>query len=143
MTCQEMESFVHPFVDGELVGDDRALVERHVDGCQKCRDLVSFHSTFKANLRARLKRRVDPPAELQQSITRALARAETGNGGGVRGLKRAIPYTMIAAAAATLLVVFGARMQAKAGSPIVEESVRAYEKDLPLEVGGTAAQVGA
>lgn len=137
MSCQEVDKFVHPYVDGEFAAAESVLLESHLVGCQRCRELVAFHSTFKANLRARLKRRVDPPPELARSITTALNRAD-----GHR-LRRMMPYTLIAAAAAALLIVFGARMQgAKAGSPIVEETVRAYEKNLPMEVGGTEEQVG-
>lgn len=39
--CDAMDQFLSAFADGELLGVDRATVERHLAGCARCRATVN------------------------------------------------------------------------------------------------------
>src|SRR5574341_1302496 len=107
MKCDDVERFVHPYVDGEFDEAERAQLERHVDGCAACRDLVAFQSTFKANLKTRL-RRPAAPAELRGRVLAALDAADAAGDGPVRPLwRRAAPATAVVAVAASVVVFLG------------------------------------
>src|SRR6266704_2740205 len=99
MTCADVENLIHPLLDGELLPEDRVPVERHVEGCARCRDLVAHEAAFKEHLRTRLR----VPAALDAQVRAALDRADlAGDGPGSKMLRRAAPFGL-ALAAATLV----------------------------------------
>jgi anti-sigma factor RsiW len=129
MACADVERMLHPYLDGELLGDDCALLEEHLAACDRCREQVAFQARFKADLRARLRAPREAPAHLAARVTAALDQAD-----GAR-LRRALPAGIgVLAAAAALFLVLARPSQAR--SPIVEEAIRGHEKNLPVEVGG-------
>lgn len=138
MACGDIERLVHPFLDGELLGDDCALVEEHLVGCARCRELVSFQSRFKADLRARLRAPVQAPAHLLASVRGALDRADAAGRSWPKQLRRVLPLGAgaLAAAIALVLVLGRSSQPAYADDAIVEEAIRGHEKNLPVEVGG-------
>jgi len=141
MRCSDVEKFVHPYVDGEFEAEDRELLDRHLAGCDRCRELVAFQQNFRSSLRARLQRPV-PPAALHDRIVRALDAADAHGQGPVPPVwRRALPLTAAITVAAGTLVAVGTFAPGNGGSPIVEEAVRAHEKNLPVEVGGTEDNV--
>jgi mycothiol system anti-sigma-R factor len=141
MTCDDVSNFLHSYLDGELDEAERVPIDRHLAGCARCRELVSFHSTVKTALRARM-RRPQVPAGLRARISVALDRADAvGEGPGRRRFLRAMPVGATVAAAAVVMIFLGGSMQSHADSPIVEEAIRAHEKNLPIEVGGTEEKV--
>lgn len=139
MRCVDFENGVQPYVDGELVGEDRTAVEHHVAECEACRAQLAFHARFKADLRARLRSssaRPEPPPRLLANVRAALDRADVRGEGPVPVvMSRALPYSAgLLAAAATLFFVL--RPASRADSEIVEEAIRGHEKNLPVEIGG-------
>jgi anti-sigma factor RsiW len=137
--CAELERFVHPYVDGEFEAEDRALFERHLLECQRCRELVSFQSSFKSHLRARLAHRpASVPDQLRRDVARALDRADArGEGPVPRVWKRSFPLGTAALAVALLALLLGKSVTSQADGALADEMVRAHQKQLPVEVGGT------
>jgi anti-sigma factor RsiW len=141
VTCADVEKLVHPYVDGEFDTVERVAFEAHLAGCRTCRELVGFQTSFKASLRARV-RRPEPPPELRGRILGALDQADAAGDGPAPPLwRRAIPLTALAAIAAAVALFVGTSLSSRAASPIVEEAVRGHEKHLPVEVGGTEENV--
>jgi len=139
MRCDDVGRFVHAYVDGEFEDEERVVLERHLTECERCRELVSFQTLFKTHIRARL-RRPEPPPTLRGDVIAALAHADA-SGRGPRGswLRRGVPGLVMAAAAAMVLI--GVMQPSGAATPIYEEAVRAHEKNLPVEVGGSEENV--
>jgi anti-sigma factor (TIGR02949 family) len=137
MRCNDVERFVHPYVDGEFDTIERANFEQHVAECATCRELVAFQTAFKSNLKARLRRPAAPEA-LQGRIVAALDAADAAGDGPVTPIwRRVAPTAAIVAVAAAMLLFFGIRRFSQADdSPIVEEAIRAHENNYPVEVVG-------
>jgi anti-sigma factor RsiW len=139
MMCADVERLVHPYIDGELDGEDCTAVERHAAGCETCRAKVAYHARFKADLRSRLRSsaaRPEPPERLLEQVRAALDRADArGEGPVPRVWRRALPASagMLAAAA---MLFFVLRPASHADSEIVDEAIRGHEKNLPIEIGG-------
>ncbi len=76
MNCAELEILLCDYVDGALAGSpaERSQVERHLDGCAACRELVEDARAAAAFLKRA--EAVEPPAEL---ITRILFHAPTSS----------------------------------------------------------------
>ncbi len=145
MRCADVEKLVHPYVDGELVADDNALIERHLTECARCRALVSFQAGFKGNVRARLRARPvaspEAPDRLRAAIVSALDRADERGEGPVRRPWRRLAPAGAAVFAAAAALTFFIVQPSSAESPIVDEAIRAHEKNLPVEIGGDAEVV--
>src|SRR5687767_5011686 len=131
MGCADVERLFHPYLDGELLRDDCALVEEHLASCNACREKVAFQSRFKADLRARLRAPKDTPAHILASVRSALDQADARGEGPAPGLatrwRRAVPAGLgLVAAAAAVLFVASSR-PSQADSAIVEEAIRGHE----------------
>ncbi len=139
MRCEDVDRFVPAYVDGEFEDEERVHLERHIAGCPRCREVVSFQTLFKTHLRARL-RRPEPPATLRAGVLASLDRADAA-GEGPRGKlwRRMLPGATMAAAAAVVLL--GVMSPGKASVPLLEECARAHEKNLPVEVGGSEENI--
>lgn len=71
MNCQELETLLHPYLDGELAPDQRADVERHLGDCADCRAHLKDFQALHAALQApELRRRVSDT--LRQRLNIAL-----------------------------------------------------------------------
>jgi anti-sigma factor RsiW len=160
MMCAEVDMLVHPYLDGELVAEERVLIEAHVAGCPRCRELVGHESTFKANLRARLRPRGSrsaPPAPegLRRRVLEALDRADqSGAGPASRLVRIATPALGALATAAAIAIFFGGagglgghltgtgrQASTATDSGIVDEAIAGHMKNLPVEVGGTDDEI--
>ena len=51
MDCTHIGSLVSPYIDGELAAEKAAEVERHLEGCQACRELVDGERRVSATVR--------------------------------------------------------------------------------------------
>ena len=144
MRCADIDKLVDAYIDGELVGDDCVHLERHTAECERCRARVAFQSSFKAQIRARLRgRAVEPPERLRQAILDGLDRADArGDGPVPRVWRRAVPAGAagLTAVAAGIAIYFGGLglggRPSEAESAIVEDAIRGHQKNLPMEVGG-------
>lgn len=140
MRCADVQKFIHPYLDGEFEHGDRAPMEAHLGECAACRELLAFESSFKATLRARL-RRGSAPSGVRERLRSALDRADAqGQGPSLPWPRRAAPIVVVVSAAA-MAIVLPAFMFSRADSPFVREAIRAHQQNLPVEVAGNAENV--
>jgi anti-sigma factor RsiW len=142
MDCSEFERSVDAFVDDEFEPRERAEAEVHLAGCARCETLAARQRTLRSAMRTALRTAMGPtskagraPQALRQRITAALERERRPLW---RRLLAPIPLAAATATAAALLVVVASHSPS---GQLVEEAVRKYHRDLPLEV--TTASVGA
>jgi mycothiol system anti-sigma-R factor len=103
LTCTEIGTLVHPYLDGEFSDEDRVALERHTAECGRCRELVQYEMAFKASLRAKL---ASPPAPsaLRRRVLASLDEVDglTGERAPSRWLTWLLPTSATAAAAAAI-----------------------------------------
>ena len=95
LTCDAARRLISPFLDGELVGEDRTAFQAHVDFCPVCRGVLADEEAVVDAARRALVRPQAPP-ELRARVEALLAAAPA-----VRRSRRG----WIAAAAALLLTL--------------------------------------
>jgi anti-sigma factor RsiW len=88
MTCAELEVLICDYVDGTLSPEDRAEMERHLDGCPACAEMARDSAAAVAFMERAAD--VEPPPEL---ITRLLydppwTKAKTRHAGWTGSLRR-------------------------------------------------------
>jgi mycothiol system anti-sigma-R factor len=127
--CAEVERFVDAWLDGEFAPEDRVELERHVAACADCAKRVRFQSEFKRALRAAVPR-PKAPADLRARLAAALDREPAPNQRWRRTAWKVAP----AAAAVVLLGTFV--LSTHPFSPVVEDAVAKFQRDLPVEVTG-------
>ncbi|MBW2731058.1 MAG: zf-HC2 domain-containing protein [Deltaproteobacteria bacterium] len=133
MDCRDVDKFVHAYLDGEFVEDDRVAFAAHVESCAHCRRIVRFEQGFKQRLRdCDLRERA--PTRLQARIQSALDQ-EPAPVVVVSWWRRpawvAVPAGM--AAAAVLVVTL---VSPQDSSVVAEQSVRWHRSGLPMDVQG-------
>ncbi len=136
--CSDLELSLHPFVDGELEGDDRAELAKHLSECQRCREEVELLAEYKARMRAVSSEstRFCAPEGLAARLGLSLEREARA-----RGRRSWLPYVgwpvgLAAAAACLVLVVvsynsYNGRERTRA---LVDASVTNHRRQLPMEV---------
>jgi anti-sigma factor RsiW len=109
--CQSIDPFVTAYVDGELPGGDRDLVQRHLQVCGACRSRIVAEQAVRALIQDRkpsLKRDCASPAlraKCARSAALLDARSPAPAAAASRWRARLAPY---AVAASLVLVVGGA-----------------------------------
>ena len=73
MSCAEAFRFLDDYVDGEMVADELAAVERHLEGCRSCTDEFEIERQLLEDIRAKLAQTRMPP-DLMTRIRALLAR---------------------------------------------------------------------
>lgn len=110
MNCQDMEKFIHVYLDREFAEADRADFEAHLVECDHCRQLARFEQTFKQQLKTSLAHpslRLDEREALRKKILGAID--ETPPEPASRPIARWAFRLIPAAAAALLLLALMAR----------------------------------
>jgi mycothiol system anti-sigma-R factor len=103
MSCRELDSFVLPYLDGELEAAERADIERHLAGCHACAEHVHSEAAFRDALRGKIRQSLAEqraPEGLRQRVRHGI-RAERRREDMMRWA------TGSAAAAAVAVVVAG------------------------------------
>jgi anti-sigma factor RsiW len=142
-----MDMLVHPYLDGELVAEERVLLEHHVAECPRCAELVGHEAKFKEHLRARLRSRAPAAgsAGLRARVLGALDAADAaGAGPGRLPWRWMAPAAGALATAAAIAIFFGAQLgggSSLAGAPLIEAAIAGHRKNLPVEVGGTGDEI--
>jgi anti-sigma factor RsiW len=75
MSCADVETWLHPFVDGELDLVRHVEVERHLAGCERCTRLLEGHKALRVGLKERVPY-YRAPAGLEARLRSALREAE-------------------------------------------------------------------
>jgi anti-sigma factor (TIGR02949 family) len=96
MNCRELESRLHPFVDGELDVGETLAVEAHAAECPGCGSRVAGERRFRQLLRRQ-------PREAAPPEFRAMLRARLRRSARVAAIR---PWLMLPAAAAAAAVVW-------------------------------------
>jgi anti-sigma factor RsiW len=131
MNCAEADTFLHAYVDGELTGADRQAYETHLRACEQCTQASRFQARFKAAVRGHLPRPA-LPVGLRRRIESALAAAPSP--------RRRWPWQThpraftVAAAAAAAVILLSTNGQRASRSPVIEQALASFHRDLPLEV---------
>ncbi len=125
MQCQDMEKFIHVYLDREFAEEDRADYERHLAECEHCRRLARFEQRFKAQLKTSLSRphmRLDEREAVRQRIMQTLSEAPPlpADHGTKKWILRLVPAA--AAAGVLMALVFG---QSDLKPTVVGQSVMA------------------
>jgi anti-sigma factor (TIGR02949 family) len=144
--CDAARRLVSPYLDGELVGEDRTAFLAHVDSCPACRRVLADEEAVVDAVR-RAVVRPQAPAELRARIEGMLAAPAP----------RGVRWGWIAAAAAVLAVGAGfahrlaprpappaAQAKASAGDLAVlaaDTHLRYTRGQLPLEIGSERPEV--
>lgn len=71
--CQEAIATLYSFLDGELTGDRRETIQRHLDECSPCFEAFGFEAELKAVIARKCRDEV--PESLRRRVADAL-RAE-------------------------------------------------------------------
>ncbi len=113
MNCQEFQSYLHCYVDGELGAAETLAAATHVADCPGCRSLAERERQFRQLLRRQP--RETAPAELRARIGSRIRRSAR-----MAALR---PWLVAPLAAAVVLVVVFGLPRARQSAPLVEELV--------------------
>ncbi len=112
MTCGELRTRLHPYVDGELPAGDAAAAEAHAAACPRCAALVRSERELRQLLRRHP--REAPSPELRARLVRRLRREARR--------ARLRPWLIAPAAAAAGLLV-GLLLASRPAPPLIAELV--------------------
>jgi anti-sigma factor RsiW len=132
MICADVDTYLQAYVDGELAGVDREMIERHLVACPSCATRVRLEARFKAAVRAHLPRPVVPLA-LKLRLDEALASQKIAP---LRWPWLSYPRLVPAAAALVLLVaITGTVRQSQSG--LLQQAQRSYRAEMPMDITGS------
>jgi mycothiol system anti-sigma-R factor len=140
MNCQDVQKFIHAYLDGEFDEREWATLAAHLEQCSSCRRMAEFEERF----RTALKRSLPPvaaPETLRASVGRALDEAEAEEmtpDWTRRWAWRLIP----AAAAATLIVAafFAKQRELTPPNMLAAQSIEWHRLRLPMDVKATSTE---
>jgi anti-sigma factor (TIGR02949 family) len=67
MTCEDFQSLMTAYLDGELPDDDRESFEHHITSCDRCQAEMSTYQNC-TRLFQRFSKDEDPPDALRKSV---------------------------------------------------------------------------
>jgi anti-sigma factor RsiW len=141
MTCQELERFLYPYLDGEFQPEERLEVEAHLSRCADCARRVHAEAQTQQGLRRAARHAVSNlrasdslRSAVQNELRREQRRAQQG-------------WWMRASAAALVVVTVGggwlATQDGQRKRYYMEDAARRHARQLPAEVSGSHASVEA
>ncbi len=138
MDCQEVQKFIHAYLDGEFEDREGVAIAAHLEICQVCKNLAQFEGHFRRCLKKSMMG-VVAPSSLRVQLQKALVEAEKPESWPRRWLWRLIP----AAAAALLLVgvMFSKHQELAPPSSLVEQSVEWHRLQLPMDIRGSSPEL--
>ncbi len=119
MNCNRFQKLLHEYLDETLSPRARSLIEKHLEGCEHCRNALALERNFAARVSEQLRRRASKVTlrrDIQQNVMAALeseVRLPEILGIG----KRAFVRSALAVAATACLVVAAVFIFRKGGSP--------------------------
>jgi anti-sigma factor (TIGR02949 family) len=140
MNCQDMEKFIHVYLDREFAEEDRADFEQHLAECEHCRRLAQFERTFKQQLKVGLQRPhlpLEQREELRGRIMAAIDNAPPVSAAG-RLWKWTVGVGSAVAAALLVVTVIDERseqrphLRASLEFPALLHRLKAHEASLEL-----------
>ena len=74
LDCTKAMFALYEFLDGELTGERRQIIEGHLDGCPHCFSVFDFEAELRIVVRARVQRTGRPPSSWPASPGRSSTR---------------------------------------------------------------------
>ncbi|WNG37542.1 transmembrane regulator PrtR [Archangium violaceum] len=136
MTCQELDSILYPYLDGEFQAEERLEVEAHLTGCAECRQRVNEETRLRQSLRRAARHAVEStraPDALRSRIQLGVHQEQ-------RRVTRVWWLRASAAAAVVVVMVGGTWMalQPMRHQRFLEDAARRHAKLLPAEISGAS-----
>ncbi|HEY0093924.1 MAG TPA: zf-HC2 domain-containing protein [Archangium sp.] len=133
MTCQELDSIIYPFLDGEFQPEERLEVEAHLTGCAGCAQRVNLEARMQQSLRRAARQAVE--------TTRAPDALRSRIQVGIRQEQRrdTQQWWLRASAAAVVVLMAGGTWMAlrpEQRQRFVDDAARRHARQLPVEVAG-------
>ncbi len=136
MPCRDLDNLLYPYLDGELLEQDRAAFESHLASCSGCRAEVDRESKMLLLIRSRAKQGSAPaPQALREKLTEQLHHETRA--------RRVRAISKLAAAAAglafcTVAAHHGWRSYQR--KLYVEDAVNRHARAYPLEIEKPSAE---
>lgn len=131
--CNNVRQFLHPYIDGELDGDERVEMDVHLDGCPQCRDEVTVY----AGMRATIRRHAEAPAMPEGLEQRVRARIEAEDN---RERSRPfIPWSIAAALAILIGSASGFMLHRGQKKDMVRDVVRRHARMISVSPANSSA----
>ncbi|HYO52234.1 anti-sigma factor family protein [Archangium sp.] len=133
MICQELDSIIYPYLDGEFQPEERLEVEAHLTGCAECAQRVNMEARMQQSLRRAARQAV----ESTRAPDALRARIQLG----IRQEQRRVTqaWWLRASAAAVVVVMAGGSwmtLRPEQHQRFVDDAARRHAKKLPVEIAG-------
>jgi mycothiol system anti-sigma-R factor len=134
MTCQELDSILYPYLDGEFQPEERLEIEAHLTGCAECAQRVNMEARMQQSLRRAARQAV----ETTRAPDALRARLQLGIRQEQRRVSQAWWLRASAAAAVVAVVAGGTWMTLRPGQHqrFMDDAARRHAKRLPVEIAG-------
>lgn len=139
MRCDDFETEIGCFIDGELAPPEQREVENHLNACPACKSHVAEQQKVKSLLRQTMQR-PSAPAETAALLSRVRTTLDRDDGRGGWRWRLATVQPFVRAAlgifvpiVAALGLVLG---YVETIEPLITDSIVRHQRNLPLEVTG-------
>src|SRR5262245_36502025 len=136
MTCDELDGFLYPYLDGEFGPDERLQFERHLAQCSRCAQRVHLEAGFHEMLRKSTQELLfDPALRAPDGLRRRIQ----GRLRQEQQRARARSWIRASAAAVVIATASGAYVYFRPGlrERFAEDAAMRHAKALPFEIQQT------
>lgn len=137
MTCQELDRFLYPYLDGEFQPEERKDVEAHLETCADCAGRVAAEQQIRLTLRRAARHSVQTaraPSSLRAGIQAGLQREQRRAQMGLWLRASAVALVMVTAGGTWVSLHESERQR------LVTEAVKRHTRNLPHEVASTSPE---
>jgi len=140
MNCQDVEKFIHAYLDGEFAEEERISLSAHLENCPHCSDVATFEQAFRERIRQGGEQS-SAPAALKARLVAALdEQDEPSSFWSSLWVRRAVPATLMAATAVTALMIWQHSSEQAQVSDLAEASIVHHRRKVPFDVEGSHAE---
>jgi len=135
MNCDQLETHLYPYLDGEYEAPERLDVEAHLATCRDCAAVVADEVRFRSTFRERMRGLSDAaPSSLRASIQLGIHQEARQ--------VRTQHLLRLSAAAAVLLAAGGAfwALRPDPRRPYLDDAAQRHARGLPLEIQQTSPE---
>jgi anti-sigma factor RsiW len=130
MNCRDLDSVCMPYLDGELVAEERAAIEVHLTGCPACARRLEVERLQHDRLQALMRQASPPaPAALRARLASQLHQVERQ-----RGRRQVLALVGVAASVALLSAVGWQEYRGWQRRLYMEEAATRHARGWPLEI---------
>jgi anti-sigma factor RsiW len=135
--CQELQQFLHVFVDKEFDEGDEREVSLHLSQCSACRNEVARIQTLKQKTKLSIPK-IKAPSSLLNKLDTAFAQAPKPEPEPWR-----LSWWWLAPLAASFfgIGVFASSLDTEpANQEVIADSIKRHERELPIEIPGPSGE---